>query len=143
MRKSRYSPAVRAAALADLKLGEQPAVVAAKYGIDAAQVRVWKQRYVTDAVTAHDTMVRRPTLEQTQLSIAELVLKNLEAKLIATQRLVEYVANNPAWLETQTAADVGDLFERIDRSAVTILDRMASSRSAAAHPIDPGEPDQS
>lgn len=143
MPRSRYSTAVRAAVLAELRLGTQPAVVAAKYGIDAGQVRVWKQRYVTDVVTLPDTMSSRPNLVQTQLSIAELVLKNLEAKLLATQKLVKYVANNPAWLEKQTAADVGDLFERIDRSAIAILDRMASSRSAPTNPTDSGELDQS
>lgn len=141
MALSKISAKVRASAIADLMDGEQPAIVAEKYGIDAAKVRVWKQRYVTPDVTENITpgvtngrpvYVQSPQRDRAQLAIAELVMENLRAKLIATQRIVEYASNNPAWLEKQTAADVGELFERIDRSSIAILDRMATAGRPAA-----------
>lgn len=140
MAKTRTPIKIRAAAVAALQAGEQPAVVAARYGLDAAQVRVWKQRYVTNVVTPDDSSIsrpvsmQRPALERAQLDIAALVMRNLEAKLVATQRIAEYAANSPAWLDKQTAADVGELFERIDRSAIAILDRMAGTGRGAVAP---------
>lgn len=125
------SPEIRAAALADLHAGEQPAIIAERYGIDRGVVKTWKQRYVasrvTDPLAESARPVRSPAIEHAQLDIAALVMQNLRAKLTATQRIAEYAANNPVWLEKQTAADVGDLFERLDRSAIAILDRMAGA----------------
>lgn len=141
-------PEVRAAAIADLHAGEQPAIVAERYGISRDLVKQWKQRYVTATVTESDqrpvTVPVRPQVERAQLNIAALVMRNLEAKLTATQRIAEYVANTPAWLEKQTAADVGDLFEHIDRSAIAILDRMAGAGrpAAAGGGDDPAGSDQ-
>lgn len=136
MAKSRVAPEIRAAALADLQAGEMPAVVADRYGLDREVVKKWKTRYVPAHVPdvgavpvppSRPVLLQRPALERAQLGIAELVMKNLEAKLLATQRIAEYAANSPAWLDKQTAADVGELFERIDRSAIAILDRMATA----------------
>lgn len=151
MPRSRIPSEIRAAALADLETGEQPAIVAERYGIDRSVVKTWKQRYVTNGVT--DSLadpdrpvavpIRRPLIEQAQLDIAALVMQNLRAKLIATQRIAEYAADTPAWLEKQTAADVGALFEHFDRSAIAILDRMAGAgRSPAADgATDTDQPD--
>lgn len=128
MPASRVSPEIRAAALADLAAGEQPAVVAQRYGLDPSIVRVWKQRHVTDGVTpvtSGVTTIQRPALEAQQLALGDLVLENLRAKLIATQRIAEH-ATVPAWLDKQTAADVAALFTALDRSAIGILDRLAS-----------------
>lgn len=147
MPRSTIPPEVRAAAIADLQDGQQPAIVAEKHGIDAAKVRVWKQRYVmpdvTDSVTSsatpgHPVLVRQPRREAAQLAIAELIMDNLRAKLLATQRIAEHAAN-PAWLEKQTAADVAALFTEIDRSAVAILDRMAGASQRAADSADAGD----
>lgn len=122
----------RAAAIADLLAGEQPAVVAERHGIDAAKVRVWKQRYVTAAVTDSITapVTVRPAIEAQQLALGDLVLANLRAKLTATQKIAEYVTT-PSWIEKQSAADMAELFETIDRAAVGILDRMAHGGRAA------------
>jgi hypothetical protein len=129
---SKISPKIRASAIADLMDGEQPAIVAEKYGIDAAKVRVWKQRYVTpdvtESITPGVTVIHRPAIDAQQLAIGDLVMENLRAKLIATQRIAEYVAT-PTWIDKQNAADMAALFETIDRAAVGILDRMAQ-RSA-------------
>lgn len=141
------SPEIRAAALADLHGGEQPAIVAERYGIARGVVKTWKQRYVSkgasDSLAESDRPVpiRRPSIEQAQLDIAALVMENLRAKLTATQRIAEYAANSPAWLEKQTAADVGDLFEHFDRSAIAILDRMAGAGRPAPAP-EGGDPDR-
>lgn len=114
--------------------GEQPADVAAKYRIDAAKVRVWKQRYVTadvtESITSGVTILHRPALEMQQLEIGELIKASLRAKLIATQKIAEYVTV-PTWFDKQSAADVATLFEALDRSAVSVLDRLAAARTGS------------
>jgi len=155
MGKSTTGIEVKAAAMADLAAGEQPAIVADRYNLSADVVRQWKRRmpaqpprdmYVTrdteDDVTMDVTNVtpvtavsrRHPSVEARQIHLADLVARNLEAKLTATQRIAEHVQSE-AWLKTQSAADVATLFTAIDRSATSILDRMA-----AAHA--PPEPEQ-
>jgi transposase-like protein len=125
MPRSTVPPEVRAAAIADLQTGDTPADVAKRYGIDRGTVKMWKQRYVAAHENRTVTVSPNPSpIEVAQLNIAELVMHNLRAKLIATQRIAEYVTN-PEWLQKQTAAELGELFEHIDRSAVGILDRMA------------------
>jgi hypothetical protein len=118
--------------------GEQPAIVAERYGIDAAKVRVWKQRYVTASVTESVTasatpnsraVTIRPAIEAQQLAIGDLVMENLRAKLLATQGIAEYV-RTPIWIDKQTAADMAELFEVLDRAATNILDRMAAAGRA-------------
>jgi hypothetical protein len=129
----------KAQALADLMNGDQPAVVAARYKLNPTTVRSWKARLDLPTATGDATRVapafRQPAIERAQLDMADLVLNNLRAKLIATQKIAEYVTT-PAWLQKQSAADVAELFETIDRAAVGILDRMAQ-HSRADEP--PGE----
>ena len=131
----------KAAAIADLHTGEQPAVVAARYGFDAATVRQWKSRLVTPDVTQNVTVISRPSLELQQIALGELVMENLRAKLIATQRIAEHAAT-PEWLDKQNAADVAALFERLDHSAIGILDRLAgrsrSDEPARGAELEPG-----
>lgn len=125
------APAIKTKAIADLLTGDQPAIVAERYGIPAGTVRQWKKRLVTPAVTQSVTapVTARPAIERAQLDIATLVLDNLRAKLIATQKIAEHVTT-PTWLEKQNAADVAALFETVDRAAVAILDRMARGSRA-------------
>jgi hypothetical protein len=141
MPASKIAPEIRAKAIADLLDGDQPAVVAERYGLNAAKVRVWKQRYVTHNVTESitPTATARPANERAALALGDLVLDNLRAKLLATQKIAEYVTT-PAWLQKQNAADVAELFTTIDRAAVAILDRMASGRRNDADAPD-REPD--
>ena len=145
MPPSKISAKIRAAAIADLIDGEQPAVVAEKYRIDAAKVRVWKQRYVTadvtESITPSVTILRRPAIEMQQLAIGDLIMENLRAKLIATQRIAEY-ATTQEWIDKQNAADVATLFTALDQSAVGILDRLAQrSHSDSAADSDGAPPD--
>jgi hypothetical protein len=124
----------KAAAIADLMDGTQPAVVAARYGLNAATVRSWKARLdvpVATPVATGVATVIQPSVETQQLEIGALIMENLRAKLIATQRIAEY-ATTQDWLNKQTAADVAALFEALDRSATNILDRLAQRGSTDA-----------
>jgi hypothetical protein len=143
---SKIPAKTRAAAIADLMDGAQPAVVAERYGIEAGKVRMWKTRYVAPNVaeSTPPAFVYRPTVLAQQIAIGDLIMDNLRAKLIATQKIAEY-ATTPSWFDKQTAADVATLFEAIDRSAVGILDRLAQRRSGADRQSDelaqPGPPE--
>ena len=107
MTRARVNPEIRAAAIADLLTGDQPAVVADRYGLNAATVRTWKLRleqdgegvaanadatpvatvHVPPVATQRAARFRQPSLEAQHLTLAELVEANLRAKLIATQRI--------------------------------------------------------
>ena len=50
MARTTIDPQIRAAAIADLLAGEQPAAVAATYGLDPTIVRQWKARYDKDTL---------------------------------------------------------------------------------------------
>ncbi len=121
---------IKAAAIADLQAGEQPAVVAQRYGIKRDTVKQWKQRMsppVSPSLSppvSPSPPIRNLSLEEKQLTIAELVIRNLEAKLTATQRIAEYVQRGE-WIDKQNAADVAELFGVLDKSAIGILDRLA------------------
>lgn len=122
---------VKAAAIADLLSGDQPAAVAARYGLNAATVRSWKKRLgpiatedATHTPPNATVAIVHPALADQQRQIGDLIIQALEAKLLATQRIAEHVAS-PAWLSNQTAADVAELFAAIDMSAIAMLDRMA------------------
>src|SRR5690349_8900133 len=110
-----YGIEIKAAAIADLLTGEQPAVVAKRYGLPGGLVRKWKFRLGTPDGTLHGTadgtdsvfvdaadassastkapraVTIRPAIEAQQLELGELVLQSLRAKLLATQRIAEYV----------------------------------------------------
>lgn len=151
-----YSIEIKAAAVADLLTGEQPAVVAKRYNLPGGLVRKWKFRLGTPDGTLHGTadgtdslfvdassassassastqtntarvVTIRPALEAQQLELGALVLQSLRAKLLATQRIAEYVTT-PSWLDKQTAVDMAALFDVLDRSAIAVLDRLARYR---------------
>ncbi len=79
--------------------------------------------------------MHRPAMEAQQLAIGDLIMENLRAKLIATQRIAEY-ATTQEWIEKQNAADLATLFTALDQSAVGILDRLAQ-RGHADDSADP------
>lgn len=130
----------RAAAIADLQAGEQPAIVAERYGLPAAQVRVWKQRYVTagdTVVTARDAPIR-PSIEAQQRHIGEIVLDLLAAKLEASAAIARAASSNPEWLARQSGSELAAFGEWLDRTALAIGDRLAPP--APAGPDDEDEP---
>jgi transposase-like protein len=143
MGRDTIPPEVKAAAMAELLDGEQPAIVAERYDLNAATVRSWKARLDLPATADATAMrgvatgvaIRQPAIEAQQLAIGELVMASLRAKIFATQKIAEYVTTE-AWLDKQNAADVATLFETIDRAAVGILDRMAQ-RSHGDGDADP------
>lgn len=129
MARSKVSPDVRAAALADLMAGEQPAVVAERYGIDRETVKSWKRRYVApdDAPIAPTVApIVRPALEAQQRAIGAIVLDLLRAKLEASRAIAE-AAKNPAWLAEQPAAELAVFGQWLDASALAIGDRLAGA----------------
>ena len=126
------SPDIKAAALADLASGEQPAVVAERYKLSSATVRKWKERYapepdVTPLVTRDSsgvTPLRRPTIEAQQHRIGVAVLDLLEAKLRASEALAK-IAHDADWRAKQTGSDVAALGMWLDQTAFAIGDRLA------------------
>lgn len=143
MPASKVTPEIKAAALADLLAGDTPAKVAARYQLDPATVRVWKQRYVTVGVTGAPSHVTPdvtpppptgvPALA-TPHAIGGLLLDLLAAKLKASQAIAR-AAQDPAWLDKQSAADLAALGEYLDRSALALGDRLARP------PLDDGGDD--
>lgn len=128
-------PEIKAAAIADLLTGDQPAIVAERYQLKAATVRSWKARLdgtratpvATEGrgvATGVATVMQRPALLAQQQTIGDMIMENLRARLLATQRIAEY-ATTTSWLNNQNAADLATLLEALDRSTIGILDRLA------------------
>lgn len=135
-RRSTIAPELRAAALADLLAGEQPAAVAARHGIDAATVRSWKARYVEgvakDATGETPPATLRPgVLERQKTYIGEAILDLLRAKLAASQAIATAVAD-PAWLKRQPASELAALGQWLDATTFAIGDRLAGAAQRRA-----------
>jgi hypothetical protein len=124
------APHIRAAARADLEAGDQPAVVAERYGIDGAIVRKWKQRYVTanvTDVTADVTLsqpVAHPGIAKRERAIGVLVVDLLAAKLEASEAIAK-AASRPEWIDRQSGSELAALGEWLDSTAFAIGDRLA------------------
>jgi DNA-binding transcriptional regulator LsrR (DeoR family) len=143
MARQQVSAEIKAAALADLLAGDQPAIVAQRYGLNRDTVNKWKQRLSThlsvDMSTDMSTdkcvdtpsetsLVRRPTIEDRQTRIGELIIELLEARLAAQLAIARHVETNDAWIFAQSAADMASLDAHLHRTAVDTLDRLASRR---------------
>ena len=140
MARQTVSDDVKAAALADLAAGEQPAVVAQRYRLNTATVRSWKMRDATPLATAHTTVatataiVHRPTIEEHQQRIADLMYRLLSAKLEASERLAQHTATD--WLNRQSAEGLAELGDYLDRTAAGIL-ALLIRRGPATDDADP------
>jgi len=130
---------VRAAAIADLHAGEQPAVVAERYGLNPATVRKWKERLdVPAVVTPGDVTpdvtvsrpVTRPRVEAQQREIGALILDLLAAKLEASAALAR-AASDPEWLRKQRGSELAALGAYLDATALAIGDRLAGGGGGA------------
>jgi hypothetical protein len=127
MGRQTVSDEVKAAALADLAAGEQPAVVAQRYALNRDMVKKWKLRTVpgavpavtSNAVPATTAVVRRLTVEEHQQHIADLMYRLLSAKLEASERLAQHTATD--WLDRQSAEGIAELGDYLDRTAAGIL----------------------
>ena len=140
---ARVSPEIKAAALADLHAGEQPAVVAERYRIERNTVKQWKLRYVTENVPAVPAVpaavpIVKPKLEARQREFGALILDLLRAKLEAS-RAIAQAASNPQWLAEQPAAELAVLGQWLDASAFALGDRLAGHRPAPSDEADPDE----
>lgn len=122
MTRKRESEKIKAAVLSDLMAGEQPAIVAQRYGIDMAKVRVWKQRYVTGHVTQQEpqqTVIVQPSVIDYQQRVSALIYELLIEKLEASRRLALHT--QPDWIERQSAEGLAELGNYLDRTAAGIL----------------------
>ncbi len=138
MPNQRVSEDIKAAAIADLMAGDQPAIVAQRYGVNRNTVQQWKQRMspllspnMSTIVSPEATIIHRPTTEQRQVRISELIIEVLEARLEAQLAITRHVQTNDTWLAKQTAADLAALDGHLHRTAVDVLDRLAGKRSAS------------
>lgn len=134
MPSSKVSPDIKAAALAALHGGEQPAEVAERLGLDREVVKKWAQRArnVSPEVSPEVSPPRRivrPTIEAQQRQIGELVLELLRAKLEASAAIAE-AARDPDWLKQQPASELAALGQWLDASAFAIGDRLAGAASS-------------
>jgi transposase len=133
MPPSKVTPEIRAAAMADLAAGEQPAIVAQRYGLDRDVVNKWKQRMTAQmsasmsAPVSTDTPIRRPTIEAQQRLVIELVYQNLLAKLTASERLATHITSNDEWLNRQSAEGVATLGQWLDSTAAATLALLATT----------------
>lgn len=122
---AKVSARLRAQVLADLHAGEQPAVVAERYGVDPAVVRVWKQRYVTSVTpVVTNVTAQQPTMERQNHEIGTLIIDLLAAKLRASAAIAE-AARQPEWLARQSGSELAALGAWLDATAFAIGDRLA------------------
>lgn len=129
----RVSPELKAAALADLYAGEQPAVVAERYRISPATVRSWKLRTVrtaTEHATEHATRnatIARPMVEAQQHAIGVIILDLLAAKLQASAAIARIATSNPEWVWKQSGSELAAFGQWLDNTALAIGDRLAGT----------------
>lgn len=144
MPASKVDPAIKAAALAALYAGEQPAEVAERLQLDREVVKKWAQRSrklspplspeASPDVSPARRIVR-PTLEAQQRQIGAIVLDLLRAKLEASISIAE-AAQDPAWRARQSAAELAAFGEWLDRTAFALGDRLAGARGVPDEPKD-------
>lgn len=132
-----YSEEIKAAAMADLMSGEQPAVVAQRYGLNRETVKTWKKRLEPITEPAHEpitepdtTIIRRPTYQLQQERIGSLIIQVLEARLQAQVAIAHHVRTNGTWINNQSASELAALDGHFHRTAVDVLDRLAGRHNA-------------
>lgn len=143
MALSTARPEVKAAALADLMTGEQPAVVAERYKLPRDTVKSWKRRLDLRAGAPSAPAPDAPiapgapapaarvsttfSLQEQQARVVGLVYENLIAKLEATKKLAEHAARDE-WLSRQSAEGVAVLGGWLDSTARATLELLAHPR---------------
>jgi hypothetical protein len=148
MPASRVSPEVRAAAMADLVAGEQPAVVAERHRLNRSTVKSWAARMpaILSASASASTLAdassdarasKRPSVEARKQRIAEIVLDLLATKLEGARQLAAHLSD-PAFLADQKVDDLLRISDYLDRSALTLGDRLAGQPADADDDTEPG-----
>jgi hypothetical protein len=134
------TPEVRAAALADLAAGDQPAVVADRYKLNRQTVKAWKARLGNMVASVQPDMqpdmqpgvqpdarpVYQSSLAAQQQRVVELVYQNLIAKLTAVEHLAHHVTTNDEWLNRQSADGIATLGGWLDTTAAATLALLAN-----------------
>jgi hypothetical protein len=126
-------PDIKAAALADLHAGDTPQIVAERYRLNPATVRSWKLREVQATALQARATEHATTIATQRERIGDLVIDLLRAKLEASQAIAK-AAQNTAWIDRQSAADLAEFGDWLDRSAFAIGDRLAGRSQPADDP---------
>jgi transposase-like protein len=117
--RGRYSDEVRAACVAALLAGQQPAAVAAQYNVPAATVRSWKSRAGIGGTERSSPVVS----EDARAQIGELLLGYL-ASLIAALTAQAKIFADPEWLRKQSAGELAVLHGIGVDKAVRLLEAL-------------------
>lgn len=145
MARSTVSREIKAAALADLASGEQPAIVAERYGLSRDMVNKWKQRAIPSIVStpmstdmpvsvSTQQVIRYPTIEEYQAKIHQRMLALLEAKINASERLAGHI--QAEWLDKQGAGGFAELGDFLDRTTIGLLALLARRADGDADPLE-------
>lgn len=126
----RHPPETRAAAVAAVALGEQPAAVAKRFGISQGRLHEWCQ---VDGPSLSDLPeVSGTAYARTRERMAELIYDCLVDTFSAVRLQLQAVAREE-WLAEQKAGDVAALLDKEFDGAIRLL--------AGFKPRDGDEPD--
>lgn len=110
-----HSEEVKAAILAALALGEQPADLEQKYKIPAATIRAWKFHQKDTPIAIVATQKRE--------EVGELCVEFLRESFRTLSIQVKHFAD-PAWLEKQDASQAANLFTTVTDHAFRLLEAL-------------------
>ena len=125
----RHPPEVRAAAVAAVVAGEQPAAVAKRYGISRGLLRGWCAQ---DLPQPEFSDRSRTDHARTRERMAELIYDCL-VDIFGTLRDQLRAATDEAWLAQQSAGDVAALLDKEIDGAIRLL---AGFRPAETDDVD-------
>ena len=114
----RHSLETRAAAVAAVASGQQPSVVAERFGISRGRLHEWCQ---VDAPSLSDVPERSGTAyARTRMRMAELIYDSL-IDIFGTVRLQLHAVGREEWVAEQKAGELASLLDRELDGAVRLL----------------------
>lgn len=119
-----HSDETKAAAVADLAMGESIGATARKYGVDRTTIRRWRDSGGVEIA---------PTVPPQKKDLGELVYGLVEESINTMVAQLRF-ARDPQWLARQNAADLAVLFGVTADKATRLL--------AAFRPATPAETDE-
>ncbi len=117
MARAKYSPEVRAAAVAALLEGQAASKVAADYNLPEGTVKAWGSR------TRNGSSELRSVATKRQDEIGDLLVEYLRESL-TTLRAQSAFTRDIAWLTKQTAAEVATLHGVMTDKAIRLLEAL-------------------
>ncbi len=135
----RINGAIREAAIGRMLTGETMASISRDTGIHPDTLKRWRDSNNVVPAVHQAQRAREINLGE---KIAQLLEANLEALTTAARQL-----GNPAWLRTQSASDIIDVYNAVGDRTIQILASVqptagsgADSGAGAPHAADPPEP---